>query len=90
MFPDANGDIGTAALDEVFQNYAELRQPRTAAKVNGRKSTRQLRVTSGEEACKRRNEMVRKMYADEAAVKARLTPCTASHSEARVEESDDT
>ncbi|KAJ9603555.1 hypothetical protein H2200_011741 [Cladophialophora chaetospira] len=74
MLPDANGeeDLDVVALGKAFQRYAEQRQPRTAALVQGARAMGQLRVVSGEEACKQRNETMREMYADKAAVMARL------------------
>ncbi len=72
MLPDANKDLETTRLVEVFQRYAEKRQARTTAQVKGARALGQLRCTTGKEACKQRNETIKKLYVDEAAVKARL------------------
>lgn len=72
LMPDASGDLGTEALCQAFQKYAEKRQARTAIMVKGARLQGQMRVTAGKEACQKRNEMAKAMWADKDAVKARF------------------
>lgn len=61
-----------ARLPEIFQAYAEKRQPRTSALVKGARTQGQLRVvTDGPEACKLRNEKVAAAWKDLTAVAAK-------------------
>ena len=52
--------------------YAQRRQPRTANLVKGARAQGQMRMTAGEEACWKRNEMVKKAWSDGTAAKAIL------------------
>lgn len=72
LLPDAGGDLSTESLHEVFLEYAEKRQPRTAMLVKGARVQGQLRVTTGKEACQQRNETVKAMWADKQGVKERF------------------
>lgn len=73
LLPDADGDLSTGSLDEAFLKYAEKRQPRTAMMVKGARAQGQMRVTFGKEACQKRNEMVKQMWADKEGIKARFS-----------------
>lgn len=73
LLPDADGDTSTKALNEAFLKYAEKRQPRTAMMVKGARAQGQMRVTFGKEACLKRNEIVKNMWADKEGVKARFS-----------------
>lgn len=72
LLPGADADLSTVGLSEVFLKYAERRQPRTAMMVKGARAQGQMRVTFGKEACQKRNEIVKKVWSDEEAVKARF------------------
>ena len=67
MLPDAGETISAADLTQVFQRFATKRQPRTAQLVKGARAQGELRVTSGEQACKERNEKVKKMWENQTA-----------------------
>jgi len=59
-------------LFEIFQKFAEKRQPRTSALVKGARAQGQMRVvTSGPEDCKRRNEHVTTVWRDVDAIAAK-------------------
>lgn len=58
----------TSKLVEIFKEYEGLRIPRTATLVQGARQMGELRVVSGVDECLLRNEIVKKMYADEAEV----------------------
>ena len=56
----------TELLETVFSEYEQLRFIRTSELVKGaRKQGETVRVVSGEEACRARNEAVKAVYADE-------------------------
>ena len=72
LLPDSDGDLSRGRLSEIFLQYAEKRQPRTAMMVKGARAQGQIRVTFGKEACQARNEHVKKMWADKEGVRARF------------------
>lgn len=72
LLPEADGDLSTVCLNEIFLQYAGKRQPRTAMMVKGARAQGQMRVTFGEEACRKRNEIVKKVWSDTASIKARF------------------
>lgn len=58
------------SLPNVFETYAEKRQPRTAALVKGARAQGQQRVvTTGSEDCRERNERVKAAWADTNAIR---------------------
>ena len=73
MLPNADaGKLSNTDLGEIFKQFAEKRQPRTAELVKGARVQGENRVTIGEEACKQRNEIIKKGFADQEAVKAKM------------------
>lgn len=73
LLPEAGENPSTEILREVFLKYAEKRQPRTAMLTKGARAQGELRVTSGKEACEKRNEVIRAMWGDKEAVRKRFT-----------------
>ncbi|KIJ67862.1 hypothetical protein HYDPIDRAFT_107388 [Hydnomerulius pinastri MD-312] len=63
-------DPSNETLVQVFQEYQNLRLPRTAELVKGARRQGETRVVSGIEACKRRDEMVKAGFGDENLKKA--------------------
>ena len=64
--------MSSGNLSEIFGAFANLRQPRTAALVKGARAQGENRVIDGgEKACLERDEMLRKSWEDEGAVKAK-------------------
>lgn len=61
-----------ATLSAAFTELVGIRLPRTAALVKQARAQGELRVTSGVEACIRRNNVYREMCADPANLKARF------------------
>ncbi|KAK5053890.1 hypothetical protein LTR84_001852 [Exophiala bonariae] len=69
---DYEGKIATlgAPLTEIFQRFAEKRQPRTAALVKGARAQGNQRVvTTGPEDCRRRDEQIKAVWADSEAIR---------------------
>ncbi|RPD54084.1 FAD/NAD(P)-binding domain-containing protein [Lentinus tigrinus ALCF2SS1-6] len=61
------GAPSTATLERVFAELEQLRIPRTAALVQKARAMGDVRVVGGEEACRRRDEVVRTMFTQEGA-----------------------
>ncbi|RDX45664.1 FAD/NAD(P)-binding domain-containing protein [Lentinus brumalis] len=57
----------TATLESVFTELEQLRIPRTSELVKKARKMGDIRVVSGVEACKQRNELVRTMFTSEVA-----------------------
>lgn len=57
-------ELETGNLKRVFLEFAEKRQPRTAALVRGARAQGERRVVDGEEACKARDEALRRGWED--------------------------
>ncbi|RDX45672.1 FAD/NAD(P)-binding domain-containing protein [Lentinus brumalis] len=57
----------TATLESVFTELEQLRIPRTSGLVKKARKMGDIRVVSGVEACKKRNELVRTMFTPEVA-----------------------
>ncbi|KAI0692348.1 FAD/NAD(P)-binding domain-containing protein [Cerioporus squamosus] len=57
----------TATLESVFTELEQLRIARTSELVKGARKMGEMRVVSGVEACKKRNELVRTMFTPERA-----------------------
>lgn len=55
----------TELLETIFSEYEQLRIARTSELVKGARKQGEVRVVSGEEKCKARNEAVKAVYADE-------------------------
>lgn len=69
----SNIKILGAPLTEIFHQYAEKRQPRTAALVRGARAQGNQRVvTTGPEDCRKRNEQIKAVWADTEAIRARF------------------
>ncbi|KAF8858840.1 monooxygenase FAD-binding protein [Acephala macrosclerotiorum] len=68
LLPDFVGDtailLDAENLKIVFLEFAEKRQPRTAAMVKGARAQGERRVVDGEEACKARDEALRSGWKD--------------------------
>ena len=63
----------TDLLEKIFGEYEKSRIPRTAALVEEARKQGDLRVASGVEECKKRNQIYREMWADEEVVIKRYT-----------------
>ncbi|KAK7692970.1 hypothetical protein QCA50_004611 [Cerrena zonata] len=61
----------TDLLEKIFTEYEETRIPRTAALVAEARKQGDLRVASGVDACKQRNQIYHEMWGDEEVVKKR-------------------
>ncbi|KAJ9634040.1 hypothetical protein H2204_006588 [Knufia peltigerae] len=72
LLPDADSQCDISELKDAFQKYAEKRQPRTAELVKAARQGGKIRVVHGEEACRKRDGMVKRMYADEEAMAVRV------------------
>ena len=57
----------TALLQTIFSEFESLRIARTSELVKGARQQGELRVVSGVEACKKRNEVIVEMYSSFAA-----------------------
>ena len=57
----------TALLETIFTEFESLRIARTSELVKGARQQGELRVVSGAEACKKRNEVIVEMYSSFAA-----------------------
>ena len=61
----------TQTLTQIFVAFANKRQPRTAALVKGARAQGELRVVvGGPEACKERDEVMRRQWTDVKMVEA--------------------
>ncbi|KIK98665.1 hypothetical protein PAXRUDRAFT_133752, partial [Paxillus rubicundulus Ve08.2h10] len=60
----------TTTLEQVFQEYQGLRIPVTTKLVKEARKRGEVRVVSGVEACKRRNELVKAAFSDGGLMKA--------------------
>jgi salicylate hydroxylase len=60
----------TKTLEQVFQEYQGLRIPVTTKLVKEARRRGEVRVVSGVEACKRRNELVKAAFSDGSSRKA--------------------
>lgn len=75
----ASGEGIQAAFRDAFKAYAELRQPRTSLLVKGARAQGEKRVTSGAEACKKRNQDLAESWNDAEAVGARFDALLKDH-----------
>ncbi|KAE8454589.1 hypothetical protein EG329_000212 [Mollisiaceae sp. DMI_Dod_QoI] len=64
-------ELDAETLKNVFTEFATTRQPCTAALVKGARAHGERRVVDGQEACRARDEVLRKGWEDEAGVAAK-------------------
>jgi salicylate hydroxylase len=77
LLPDVEADskinLSSEALTRIFSNFANLRQPRTAALGKGARAQGENRVVNGGSvACDERDERLRRAWSDKAGVEARF------------------
>ena len=79
--------LSTEKLTEIFNAFANLRQPRTAALVKGARAQGEYRVVDGgAEACLARDQKLRKNWQDGKAVRQNMTLYLGSHIKAHLVE----
>lgn len=62
-------DLPSEELRQIFGEFANLRQPRTAALVKGARAQGYLRVIDGgQKACEERDELLRKVWEDQTGI----------------------